>query len=91
VSDPAAKGQRAAIGKSLAVPFEQVQSNLQSIKHPVLYANGVQDALTPALASYVAVQHLDSATLVLYSDAGHGLLFQHAKEFAAQVTNFLAD
>ena len=45
----------------------------------------------PALASYVAVQHLDSATLVLYSDAGHAFLFQHATEFATQVANFLAD
>ena len=68
-----------------------MQANLRKIKHPVLYANGVQDPVTPALASYIAVQHLDSATLVLYSDAGHAFLFQHAKEFATQVANFLAD
>lgn len=41
-------------------------------------------------ASYVAVQHLDDATLVLYSDVGHAFLFQHARAFTAQVTNFLA-
>jgi hypothetical protein len=37
-----------------------------------------------------AAVNLDSAVLVLYSDAGHGFLFQHAKDFATQVTDFLA-
>jgi pimeloyl-ACP methyl ester carboxylesterase len=83
-------GQLAAVGQILSVPFEQVRSNLQRIKQPVLYANGVHDVMIPALASYVAVQHLDSATLVLYSDAGHAFLFQHARAFATEVTNFLA-
>ncbi|WP_206060773.1 hypothetical protein [Nonomuraea basaltis] len=46
--------------------------------------------MLPAHASYVAVQHLDSAALILYSDAGHAFLFQHAKKFATEVTNFLA-
>jgi pimeloyl-ACP methyl ester carboxylesterase len=50
----------------------------------------MQDAMIPALASYTAVQHLPDATLVAYSDAGHAFLFQHAKDFAAQVTAFLA-
>ncbi|MYV54065.1 alpha/beta hydrolase [Streptomyces sp. SID3212] len=90
ISDEAARGQLTAVAKLQSVPFDQVRSHLESIKQPVLYANGVQDVMIPALASYVAVQHLDSAVLVLYSDAGHGFLFQHAEAFAAQVTNFLA-
>ncbi|WSQ06912.1 hypothetical protein OG604_03700 [Streptomyces sp. NBC_01231] len=44
--------------------------------------------VVPALASFVAVQHLDSATLVLYSDAGHAFLFQHVKAFTTEVANF---
>ncbi len=72
----------------MAVPFEQVRANLETIKQPVLYANGVHDVMVPALASYVAVQHLDSATLVLYSDAGHAFLFQHATAFTTEVANF---
>jgi pimeloyl-ACP methyl ester carboxylesterase len=90
VSDAAANGQLAAVGKLLSVPFEQVRSELESIKHPVLYANGVHDVMIPAVASWVAVQHLDSAVLVLYSDAGHAFLFQHDQEFVTEVTNFLA-
>jgi pimeloyl-ACP methyl ester carboxylesterase len=90
VSEKAAMGQFAAIGQVLSVPFDTVRSNLEAIKQPVLYANGVHDVMIPALASYVAVQHLDSAILVLYSDAGHAFLFQHARAFATEVTNFLA-
>jgi pimeloyl-ACP methyl ester carboxylesterase len=91
VSDAAAMGQLAASGQIQAVPFEQVRKNLESIKQPVLYANGVHDVMIPAIASYVAVQHLETATLLLYSDAGHAFLFQHAEKFAIEVANFLRD
>jgi pimeloyl-ACP methyl ester carboxylesterase len=90
VSEEAATGQLVAVGKILSVPFDEVRSTLEDIKQPVLYANGIHDVMIPALASYVAVQHLDTATLVLYSDAGHAFLFQHARAFATEVTNFLA-
>jgi pimeloyl-ACP methyl ester carboxylesterase len=46
--------------------------------------------MLPAHNSNVAVQHLDNATLVLYSGVGHAFLFQYAKAFTTQVTNFLA-
>jgi pimeloyl-ACP methyl ester carboxylesterase len=91
VSDAAGGGQLVAVAKLQSIPFEQTQANLESIKQPVLYANGVLDVMLPALASYVAVQHLDNAVLVLYSDAGHGFLFQHATAFVTQVSNFLAE
>ena len=68
-----------------------MRADLASIKQPVLYATGMQDAMIPALAAYTAVQYLPDATLVAYGDAGHAFLFQHAKDFAAQVTAFLAD
>ena len=90
VSQEAAMAQLAAIGQASSVPFDKVRSDLEAIKQPVLYANGVHDVMISALASYVAVQHLDSAILVLYSDAGHAFLFQHARAFATEVTNFLA-
>ncbi|MGW0583249.1 alpha/beta fold hydrolase, partial [Streptomyces sp. NPDC002920] len=71
-------------------PFDEVVAELEAIKQPVLYANGLHDVMIPAHNSYVAVQHLADATLVLYTGAGHAFLFQYAKEFVAQVTNFLA-
>lgn len=90
VSGAAGKGQLVAVAKLQSLPFDQVRANLESYRLPVLYANGVQDVMIPALASYVAVQYIDGAVLVLYNDAGHGFLFQHAREFVTQVTNFLA-
>jgi len=90
VSEAAAMGQLEAVGQVLAVPWDDVRSNLESIKQPVLYANGVHDVMIPAVASYVAVHYLASAVLVLYSDAGHAFLFQHARDFTDQVARFLA-
>ena len=84
-------GQLHAVGKLMSTPSEGCGPSLEAIKQPVLYANGVHDVMIPAIASYVAVQHLDRATLVLYSDAGHAFLFQHASAFATEVSKlFLA-
>lgn len=79
-----------AVGALLTVPFEQVVAELEAIKQPVLYVNGLHDAMIPAHNSYVTVQHLDNATLVLYSGAGHAFLFPYAKAFTKQVADFLA-
>ncbi|WP_086838148.1 alpha/beta fold hydrolase [Amycolatopsis kentuckyensis] len=90
VSETAGANQFAAIGKSAAIPFDRTRADLEAITHPVLYATGMRDAMIPALSAYVAVQHLADATLVIYGDAGHAFLFQHAKDFAIQVSAFLA-
>jgi len=42
-----------------------------------------------AYASYATSRRLRDAKLVLYSDAGHGFLFQHHADFAAEVNAFL--
>ncbi|MGW3828795.1 alpha/beta fold hydrolase, partial [Streptomyces sp. NPDC005071] len=90
ISEVAAQGMLTAVGALLAVPFDQVRAELEAIKQPVLYANGLHDVMIPAHNSYVAVQHLDNATLVLYTGAGHAFLFQYAKAFTKQVADFLA-
>ncbi len=90
MSEAASTGQFTAIGKSAAVPFDRTRADLETITQPVLCATGMRDVMIPALSAYVAVQHLADATLVIYGDAGHAFLFQHARDFAAQVTHFLA-
>ncbi|MPY58550.1 alpha/beta fold hydrolase [Streptomyces spongiae] len=90
VSEGAAQGMLAAAGALLAAPFDEVRAELEAIEHPVLYANGLEDVMVPARNSYVAVQHLANATLVLYTGAGHAFLFQYAKAFTRQVADFLA-
>lgn len=62
---------------------------LAQIEQPTLVASGVHDVMVPAHDSFVMAQHLPDAELVLYSDAGHGFLFQHATRFAERVTHFL--
>ena len=89
VSQEAANGLLAAIVRFTSTPFEQVRSKLQTLTHPILYAAGMKDWLIPALASFVAVEHVRSAKLVIYGDAGHAFLFQHAAEFTTEVRNFL--
>lgn len=71
-------------------PLDVVKANLEQIKQPVLYANGMKDVMLPALGSFMAVEHLATSKLVIYSDAGHAFLFQHAEDFVTDVTNFLA-
>jgi pimeloyl-ACP methyl ester carboxylesterase len=90
LSEAAATRQFTAIGKSAAIPFDRTRTDLGTITQPVLYATGMRDAMIPALSAYAAVQHLADAILVIYSDAGHAFLFQHAREFATQVRTFLA-
>jgi pimeloyl-ACP methyl ester carboxylesterase len=81
----------AAIAAFAATPLEQVRANLAALKPPVLFAAGAMDWLIPALASFYAVEHVGSpAVLLVYSDAGHAFLFQHAKTFTEQVKAFLA-
>ncbi|WP_406281135.1 alpha/beta hydrolase [Nocardia sp. NBC_00881] len=91
VNEAAAMGQLQAITAALATPWEQVVAGLGTIRQPVLYVNGMHDVMIHAFASYSAVEHLPSAKLVLYGDAGHAFLFQHLEEFTAEVKSFLAD
>lgn len=62
---------------------------LPGLTQPTLVANGVHDVMVGAYDSFVMSQHLRDAELVLYSDAGHGFLFQHAERFAERVNRFL--
>ncbi|MEV0949047.1 alpha/beta hydrolase [Promicromonospora sp. NPDC050249] len=57
---------------------------------PVLVANGAHDVMVHAEHSFRMSQRLRNATTVIYSDAGHGFLFQHPERFGAAVLRFLA-
>jgi pimeloyl-ACP methyl ester carboxylesterase len=66
-----------------------VWDRLGELTMPVLVANGAHDVMVPAFASYAMSQRLPNAKVVLYSDAGHGFLFQHPQEFGREVLRFL--
>ena len=89
VTEEAANGQLVAVATLLGADWDEVSAHLRSISQPVLYANGLHDVMIPALGSYKAVEQVPDSTLVIYSDAGHGFLFQHIDGFVAQVSLFL--
>jgi pimeloyl-ACP methyl ester carboxylesterase len=89
VTEEAGGGQLIAVATLLSADWDDVTAHLRSITQPVLYANGLHDVMIPAVGSYKAVEQVPDSTLVIYSDAGHGFLFQHIDDFVGQVNLFL--
>lgn len=67
----------------------RIWDQLETLTLPVLVANGSHDMMISAFASYAMSQKLPHAKVILYSDAGHGFLFQHFEEFGNEVLRFL--
>jgi pimeloyl-ACP methyl ester carboxylesterase len=63
---------------------------LQSIRQPTFVANGDADAMIPPSLSHLLGGLIPQAQVKIYPDAGHGFLFQHHAEFAADVNAFLS-
>jgi pimeloyl-ACP methyl ester carboxylesterase len=51
--------------------------------------NGYNDIMVPTENTYLLADHLPSARLSIYPDAGHGFLFQYPVEFGTEVNAFL--
>jgi len=62
---------------------------LRNIKQPVLVVNGTNDLIVPSVNSYTLSQHLINSKLILWSDSGHGALFQYSQDFVKEVNSFL--
>jgi pimeloyl-ACP methyl ester carboxylesterase len=62
---------------------------LREFRIPVLVANGAHDAIVHAYQTYAMSQRLPEAKIIIYSDAGHGFLFQHPEDFGNEVRDFL--
>ncbi|WP_432510059.1 alpha/beta fold hydrolase [Kineococcus sp. SYSU DK001] len=84
-SPEAVQAQLAAI----AALGEGFWPRLPELTIPVLVANGAHDVMIDAYATYAVSKRLPNARAVIFSDAGHGFLFQHAEEFGADVLRFL--
>ena len=68
---------------------ENVCNELSQIKQPALVVNGNNDIMVPTINSYNLFQHLPNARLSLYSDSGHGAIYQYPDRFVKEVTDFL--
>lgn len=88
VSAAGAQAQSAALtGWSTGV--ETAWDRLEELTLPMLVAAGAQDRLMDADNSYAMVRKLSNANLLVYGDAGHAFLFQHAQHFGRHVLDFL--
>ncbi|MBI5341569.1 MAG: alpha/beta hydrolase [Mycolicibacterium rufum] len=74
----------------IASTGSSIWDRLGELTIPVLVANGAHDRMIDAYATYAMAGRLPHAKAVLYSDAGHGFLFQHTDDFTAEVLRFLA-
>ncbi|MBJ7340512.1 alpha/beta hydrolase [Mycolicibacterium sp.] len=85
VQDDTYRAQLTAIGG-----FGGYYDRLTELSLPVLVANGAHDVMINSFATYAMSQRLADAKVVLYSDAGHGFLFQHIEDFGHEVDRFLS-
>lgn len=86
VSAETIKAQLAVIAST----GSSIWDRLDTVDIPVLVANGAHDRMIDAYATYAMAGRLPNAKVVLYSDAGHGFLFQHLVDFTGEVLSFLA-
>jgi pimeloyl-ACP methyl ester carboxylesterase len=71
------------------IPNHSVLQRVEAIDMPVFVANGHSDPTILPRYSYLLAGLLPDARLKIYPDAAHGFLFQHHREFAADVSEFL--
>jgi pimeloyl-ACP methyl ester carboxylesterase len=73
------------------IPNHAALQRVSAIGHPVFIANGDSDPMIRPHFSYLLAGLISQAMVKIYPDAAHGFLFQHANQFAADVTEFLDD
>jgi len=86
VGPPAFLAQLAAI-KAWGL---QAPQPIETIRTPVLVANGDHDIMVPSENSRDLARRIPGAELVLYPDAGHGGIFQYHDAFLGKARAFLA-
>ena len=73
------------------IPNHAALQRVSAIGHPMFIAAGDSDPMILPHFSYLLAGLIPQARVKIYPDAAHGFLFQHATEFGADVTEFLAD
>lgn len=68
--------------------FDRTWRGLPSIATPTLLTNGALDRGVPAVNARRLHARIPGSSLSIYAGAGHGMLFQDAERFAAQIVRF---
>jgi pimeloyl-ACP methyl ester carboxylesterase len=71
------------------VPNHSLLERVGAMDMPVFVANGDSDPMILPRYSFLLAGLLPDARLKIYPDSAHGFLFQHATDFAADVSEFL--
>ncbi|MFE2960082.1 alpha/beta fold hydrolase [Nocardia tengchongensis] len=71
------------------IPNSALLSELTALTAPVFVANGDSDPMILPRFSYLVAGLLPNAKVTLYPDSAHGFLFQHHRQFASDVLEFL--
>ncbi|MGF9646973.1 alpha/beta hydrolase [Pseudarthrobacter oxydans] len=66
-------------------------SDLSTLTHPTLIANGDNDRMVPSALSEDLHGRINGSELIIYPDSGHGGIFQHHMTFAPAAVEFLAN
>jgi pimeloyl-ACP methyl ester carboxylesterase len=77
-------------GRRGGIPDESKLDRLAGTRQPTLVTNGDNDAMIPTINTHILGEHLPSARVRIFPDAGHGFLFQWPVKFANVVGTFLA-
>jgi len=80
--------QRAALAE-WRQPRGERYADLKTIKQPTLVVNGNDDIMVPTVNSISLSQHIPNAQLIIYSNSGHGSLFQYPELFVEHTRLFL--
>jgi pimeloyl-ACP methyl ester carboxylesterase len=75
--------------KAIKAWGQQAPQPLDTIRKPVLVANGDHDIMVPSENSTDLARRIPGAELVLYPDAGHGGIFQYYDAFLTKAKAFL--
>jgi pimeloyl-ACP methyl ester carboxylesterase len=88
-TDLATRDAQLAAITAWGIPDASKLNRLAGITQPTLVANGDEDTMMHTQNSQLLAEHLPSAELRIYPDAGHGFLNQYPEQFAGHVHAFL--
>ncbi|MER9303162.1 alpha/beta hydrolase [Mesorhizobium sp. M0293] len=75
--------------KAIKAYGRQAPQDLGTIRIPTLVANGDQDKMVPSSNTFDLARRIPGAQLVIYTDAGHGGVFQNHADFVPKALGFL--
>ncbi|MBX5440566.1 MAG: alpha/beta hydrolase [Solirubrobacteraceae bacterium] len=79
---------RQAAAEQAFLRSDRVWKRLERIRVPTLITNGALDPAVPAANARRLARRIPGARLSVYEGAAHGMMFQDAERFAAEVARF---